>query len=463
MTVQRPPNQRLAAVMSEARMSNTGLANRLRKLADTDGKLVSADHVAVRRWLDGAVPRTQTCEYIASVMSRALGRSVSLTDLGFPASPVATTGLDRDGSRYPGEARHSVDLLDQLADAELGESTATGRLEWAPDATAGVITAYLFGNPADTDESPARGDAAAADGIRATAAHIMDLDFRYGGGHVSKILPFYFRSEVVPLLREALPDRRRRELFSAAAEVVQLLGWSAYDAGRHGAAQRYFVQGLRLADEAEDRLMGGRLLANLSHQANYLGHFTEAVHLARAAQAAAAGRACPPVSAMLLTMEGRALASTGESAACARALTAAENLLDRGRNGSAPAWIAYFDSGELAGEAAHCFRDLGDPVRTSEFARQAAGTDAPPRTRAFIGMVEAAGALQAGALDQAVDLAITAVNTAGPIKSRRYVRYLTDFHRTLTADQERERRIAEFITAVNRHYPAVIPAQRAAG
>jgi hypothetical protein len=52
---------------------------------------------------------------------------------------------------------------------------------------------------------------------------------------------------------------------SAAAEAAELLGWSAYDAGRHGVAQCYFVQGLRLAREANDRLKGGHILADLSH------------------------------------------------------------------------------------------------------------------------------------------------------------------------------------------------------
>jgi hypothetical protein len=205
------------------------------------------------------------------------------------------------------------------------------------------------------------------------------------------------------------------------------------------------------------------LLANLSHQANYLGQFTHATHLARAAQAAVAGRVCAPVSAMLLAMEARALASTTEATACARALAAAEKLLARAQDGTAPSWIAYFDAAELAGEAAHCFRDLGDPVRTGEFALLAAVADAPPRTLAFIAMVDAAGVLGTGNLDQAVDLAVATVDATGAIKSRRYLRYLTDFHRSLTECHERERRVEEFANSVNVHYADAIPVQRRAG
>ncbi|GHF84090.1 hypothetical protein FHX82_001158 [Amycolatopsis bartoniae] len=51
----------------------------------------------------------------------------------------------------------------------------------------------------------------------------------------------FFRDQVVPLLRKHHPEPIRREIFGAAAEVAQLLGWSAYDAGRHGVAMRYFT------------------------------------------------------------------------------------------------------------------------------------------------------------------------------------------------------------------------------
>ena len=129
----------------------------------------------------------------------------------------------------------------------------------------------------------------------------------------------------------------RREIFSAAAEVAQLLGWSAYDAGRHGAAQRYFTQGLRLATEAGDPVLGGRLLSNLSHQANYLGRYDEALQFARAAQASGGGRATGTVTAMFLAMEARALASSGDARLCANALNLAEQAFARRDPAKGPA------------------------------------------------------------------------------------------------------------------------------
>ena len=57
-----------------------------------------------------------------------------------------------------------------------------------------------------------------------------------------------------------------RTLFSATAEFTLGVGWMAYDAGKHGLAQRYMAQALRMAHAANDRAFGGRILAAMSHQ-----------------------------------------------------------------------------------------------------------------------------------------------------------------------------------------------------
>jgi len=44
-----------------------------------------------------------------------------------------------------------------------------------------------------------------------------------------------------------------RALYIMLAELGQLCGWSAFDAGEHGLAQRYYIAGLRAAHTADDR------------------------------------------------------------------------------------------------------------------------------------------------------------------------------------------------------------------
>lgn len=82
VSTERAPNRLLAAVMAEAGVSNKGLAAQVRAQAARDGYSISSDHVSVRRWLDGSMPRGRTSEYIALVLGAKLGRRVTLTDLG---------------------------------------------------------------------------------------------------------------------------------------------------------------------------------------------------------------------------------------------------------------------------------------------------------------------------------------------------------------------------------------------
>jgi hypothetical protein len=353
-------------------------------------------------------------------------RSVGNDGAGLADQPGWLSDLDR-----------SVSLLDGLAVADLADSPVA-ETEWASAAMPQLITGFLFSGqawPGSQGEISARnGGVGTAEWIRGFTHSLMDLDFQYGGGHVRRVLLCYFRTEIVPLLRARHPERVRGELFSAAAEVAEMLGWSAYDAGRHGAAQRYFAHGLRLAGEAADPVLGARLMSSLSHQANYLGQFQDALQLARAAQSAAAGRATPTVRSMFLAYEARALASLGDQAGCASVLHRAEQQLGQRAPADDPQWIYYFDELELAGEAAHCARDLGQARQARELAVRALDPAAtPPRTAAFITLVDAAAALRGGVLDEALALASGAVKLAGSLQSARYLRYVSDFHAAVRA------------------------------
>lgn len=447
----RRPNLHLGALLVDAGISHKGLAARVREEAVRDGHRSSADHTAVARWLAGVTPRAGTQVHIVRVLSAKLGRRVSLTEAGF--SQANAGAVVEEGPVYPVHAADAVRLLSGLAGADLEDRPEVMRTTWSPDAASRTISDYLFGtSPPLSDLSLSHHGATAADAIRATAAHLMNLDFEFGGGHVRKLLLFYFQSEISPLLKS--DQRVHRDVYAASAEVAQLLGWSAYDSGSHGVAQRYFVQGLRLAREADDARLGARLLGNLSHQANFRGRADQALQLARAAKAAIAGKATPAVEANILAMEARALATMGDTRSCVSTLRQAEHALDRCTSGSDPEWISYFDAGELAGESAHCFRDLGLADDVSGAVSLALVPDlTPARTRAFIGMVSAASVLQAGDLEEASDLALTAVRAAGPLKSRRYIRYLMDFHGALVERYPREPAVITYLNEVRTYYP----------
>ena len=439
-------------------MSRKGLAQRVRALSQhyEDDPPVSPDHNRVRRWVvDGEVPKQATQQYIAQALSAKLGRKLTLEDVGFSAGTDQDEQPDlvEEGSQYPPEIARSIHVLGRVADADhRGDQLDSNRHS---EPASSIITNYLFSQQLTVVTGvEATGNRGIAAPIRDTTASFMKLDFQYGGGYLRNLLLSFFRETVVPKLREDHPEAERRDLFSAAAEVAQLLGWTSYDAGLHDRARMYFIQGLRLTREADDRMLGGRLLSNLSHQANYLGRYNNALQYSRAAHHAVMGVATPSVEALLLAMEARALANLGEASACAEVMDRAETSLSRRRPGSEPGWVSYVDESEIGGEWAHCFRDLGQNDQALRFAEEVM-SGVPSRTQAFMRMVGAKATFQDGNLDQAVSMAQQAVDLAGPLDSARYHQYLVDFHTTISGKYPGDRRIGEFTETLRERYPSL--------
>jgi hypothetical protein len=452
------PNAQLAEAMRRADCSNTSLAARVRRVAQENGVELKCTHVDVARWLKGVKPRPATARFIATALSRKVALRFSLDDIGMSGS--ATSVTLESGLEYPADWAAAEERLHGLTRRELAGDVLALGVAVAPAAWSQPMLTWLLSRPEPLRE---RGSGRISVGdsdvqaIRTTAQLFMKMDFQFGGGHARASLAQYFADDVCPLLEGRFTDQVGRQLFSAAAEVAQLLGWTAYDVGRHGLAQRYLIQALRLAQAADDRMMGGRLLANMSHQANYLGNFDQAIHLARAAQEGARGTTSATTMAMFLAMEARAHAGNGDDAACSRALREAEALFQRRDASEDPGWIGYFDAAELAGEAAHCFRDLRKPRITQEFVAGAIEQCDPTyvRTLAFVRLVHAASFVQQREPQQAVDAATQAIGLVGSLKSRRYLRYVRDLCADL-ADYSTEAEVQVFTALVAEKYPGAL-------
>ncbi len=283
------------------------------------------------------------------------------------------------------------------------------------------------------------------DAIRATLHMFERLDHQFGGGHARSAAVQYLSDAVTPLLHGSYTDAIGRELFSVAAQFTYKTGAMAYDVGVHGLARRYFVQALSLAHASGDRPLGGKVLALMSHQANYLGEYQEAVDLARAATLGARGQATPRIRAMYAAMEARALASIGDKRTCLRMMKQAETDFAQDSDADQPAWIAYFDEAELQDELAHCFTALRAPRDAERHANLALdeSSELHPRSRTFCRISLATSYLDAGDLPRACDTAIEAVAAAGRIKSARVLRYVSVFDRRLN-EFGRQRSITEF-------------------
>lgn len=209
----------------------------------------------------------------------------------------------------------------------------------------------------------------------------MRLDFLFGGGHGHAALRDYYRHEVLPLLSASCSENVGHALFTAAAEMGEVLARTAYDIENHHLANRHLLATLPLTlpltQVTNDRMTGATILANMSHQANYLGDIPRAGRLARAAVEGGRDRATPRAQAMFAAHEARALSSAHGLVSTSRAMNEAERRFEKAESGEDPEWPAYFDAAELIGEFSPCFRDLERPGEALRLAKLAAARTAP--------------------------------------------------------------------------------------
>ncbi|MEU7749605.1 hypothetical protein [Nonomuraea sp. NPDC049158] len=411
----------------------------------------------VKRWLDGVKPRPATARFIAEALSRKAGVTFSLDDVGLAG--VVTPETLEATLAHGGGISEVGSLLLGLTRRDLADDPVALQSVVVPDAWGESLIAWLLSRPEPLQEREnARPSVGEWDvhAIRATTEIFANMGFQFGGGHARTALIQYYNREVVPMLDGKFSEPVGRSLYEAAAEITELVAWTAYDLGRHGLAQRYFLQGLRLAQASGDRMMGGLLLADMSHQANYLGRYNQAIQLARAAQEGCKDIATATPMALFYAMEARAHAGNGDEAQCARALLQAEKFFSKRSVDDDPPWSRYFDAAELASEGAHCYRDLRIPSQAMEFVGQAVDLCDPMyvRTLAFDRLVQAASYGHMGQPARAAMVALEAINLAGPLKSERYLRYIRDL-RTDLVGYECEASVQAFNTLVAEKYPSL--------
>ncbi|MGW7008169.1 hypothetical protein ACWGCW_36605 [Streptomyces sp. NPDC054933] len=350
-------------------------------------------------------------------LNHITGQDATLLDSSYPASPdAAISNVDRLW-------RADLNGYEPLIQAEPSEPAWNeASLRW--------LVAPEPSFPAAQPANGARVGLGDVQVIKSTSDVFAQLDDRFGGEHARHSVIQYLSRDVAPLLSGQYTEPVGHALFSTVAEATLLAGWMSYDACHHGLAQRYFLQALRLAQDANDRRLAGSILSAMSHQANFVGKFTEAATLARAALMGISAVATPTLRAQFYAMEARALARTGDISGCERALANATRELESRNSDDEPEWITYFDEAELAAEAAHCFRDVRSARQAVAHAENAM-SGSHVRSDFFVTMVLADAHLHADEPDEACRVALDALDLGEQLKSKRCVAYLAEFRQHL--------------------------------
>ena len=154
----------------------------------------------------------------------------------------------------------------------------------------------------------------------------------------------------------------RLELLTTGAWYAEFAGWLHQDAGNPQPAAYWTDRALGWAQAADDPLMVSYVLMRMSNQASGLGDTARTLDLARAALRGH-DRLSPRVRALVFRQEARGHALSGDPAACARALEAAqEQAAAPGDHGDdEDALAGYCTPSYIDGEAADCWMLLGQP------------------------------------------------------------------------------------------------------
>ncbi|UGY92815.1 MFS transporter [Streptomyces gobiensis] len=451
----RGPNEKLGTVLALAGISNAGLARRVNDLGAQRGLTLRYDKTSVARWVSkGMVPQGAAPHLIAAAIGSKLGRPVPLHEIGLAdADPAPEIGL-----AFPRDVGAAVKAATDLYRLDLAGRRGSGGI-WQSLAGSFAVSAYATPasrwliTPADSSvareasavsaaSAVSEGDHGTAAGsplrvghsdvskLREAAEEARRWDSKYGGGDWrSSMVPECLRVDAAPLLLGSYTDEVGRSLFGATAELTRLAGWMAFDTGQQEAAQRYYIQALRLARAAADVPLGGYVLASMSLQATYRGFADEGVDLAQAALERNRGLATARVMSFFHLVEARAQAKASDSAACGTALAAAEGWLERAREGDQdPPWLDFYSYDRLAADAAECYRDLKAPRQVRRFTEQALSrpTEEFVRSHGLRLVVSAVAELESGNLDAACAAGTRAVEVAGRISSARTTEYVRD-------------------------------------
>ncbi|MGF1427077.1 sporulation protein [Kitasatospora sp. LaBMicrA B282] len=424
----KTPNVALSRLVAESGASRKSLALRLRNLCEQAGYERKYTHASWSNWMTkGMIPDPPAPELITRLLSERLGRRITLADIGMaaPSTAHADTGL-----AFPRDRGQAV-----TAAAEFW-STVDRRTVIAGAAAFGIThfttpTARWLINPADPVETTLGGrrvGQADIDELRETAEEARRWDARYGGGNWKlSSVNACLAQRASPLLSGTYSEPIGRQLFAVTAELARLAGWSAFDIGQHGLAQRHFIQALRMAKAGGDAETGCYVLTTMALQALIRGFPSEAIDMAQGAYTHAKHAAAPRVLSFTKLAEARAHGKAGDAAAASRALREAEDLMSAIRDdGRDPQWLEYYSFPRLASDATEIHRDLKQSKAALSWSTQADAMPSGQYTRAT-GIrlaVTASAHLQLGRLDQGLAVGQRALSILGGVESARAQDYL---------------------------------------
>jgi len=343
----RDRNRQLEALITASGVTHDALARQVNRIGAEAGQALHYDRSAVAHWLSGVRPRDAVPHYIAEALARCLHRAVALADLGFgeAALPAGMTDTVEDVAEI---GRAHVDRR-QFTRSAAYSLAALSLPHWAEIDERGRLAATSAGSRIGDSDVQAVID----------MSDMFSLaDDRYGGGHARAAVHAYIAHDVTAFLRADACEAVRHRMHAAAADLIYLAGFMAWDDEDHVLAQRCYLTAGKLAAKADDPLTYCHALRGLSIQALHLGHHHSALNLAETAYDAGRARAQPRTRAFLLGQIAAAAAADGDRHLALSQLTETERHLERALSG--PTVFGSYHRAALDYQRGQILASLGD-------------------------------------------------------------------------------------------------------
>jgi hypothetical protein len=281
--------------------------------------------------------------------------------------------------------------------------------------------------------SGARVSGALVDQLSPMITTLRTMDDTAGGGRVLALAQQAFGWVAGLLDQASYDDHTGRRLHIALAELGQLTGVAAHDAGRTGLGQRYHLAALRAAHSADDRPLGAHVLACMADHAADQGRSAEAVTLIETAAAGIRDRGSPRLLAELSTLKAYALAALQDGSACMAALAQADRQVEQFEPDSDPPWLYWVTPAWITAGAGDCLLRLGQPDRATPLLDEgiALFNKSFARDRQFYSIYLATALARPGPqrdLEAAADRGLSAVRLAESVTSTWGIDRLRDLY-----------------------------------
>ncbi|MEV0733611.1 helix-turn-helix domain-containing protein [Polymorphospora sp. NPDC050346] len=416
----------------------------------------------VHQWSAENVKALRTASRMTKTeFARKLGvtlRSVTNWEEGRPLSPFSQSLLDRYLS---GVADEVLKRFSILAASSSADGAGQVKLERRRTLLAGVTAVAAASGLLGTSRPVGQFGMTDVARVRAITTLYRSVDYEHGGGALYREVA-RFAETVSDLLHGSVSDTVRPVLLTACAEVRQLAGWTAFDAGHHTDAQRHWLSAERAAVAADDARLAARIRYCQARQFQHLRHNRDAVETVRLAREHVGVMATPAITAMLDGAEASSLAALGQHDAAQARLVSATGAFEQADHTQEPDWMAFFDLGEVYAQYGRVYRDMArqDPRfgdQAVHWTTQAITAFGPQNVRSTVlNQVGLCSALFiAGAPDEAVTTGNTLLSRTRRLVSARVTDRVRNLRRDLTAHRARPA-VRDFEHALTRVEPVIL-------